>query len=135
MGGLAVGVDLMTGVTTHGILRGRPCPDHPDLDRPVAGVQVPCWETILSIAARCYDAVPLGYLGVDVVLDADLGPLVLELNARPGLTIQLANQRGLRPPLEALLAVDTAALDATARVRLGCELAALGVAGGAARVL
>jgi hypothetical protein len=67
---------------------------------------------------------------VDVVLDADLGALVLELNARPGLTIQLANQRGLRPPLEALLAIDTATLDATARVRLGCELAALGVTGG-----
>jgi D-alanine-D-alanine ligase-like ATP-grasp enzyme len=48
------------------------------------------------MAARCYDFTQLGYLGADIVLDARLGPMLLELNARPGLTIQIANQCGLR---------------------------------------
>jgi hypothetical protein len=34
-----------------------------------------------------------------------LGPLILELNARPGLNIQLANRRGLRHRLEAIEAL------------------------------
>jgi predicted ATP-grasp superfamily ATP-dependent carboligase len=37
----------------------------------------------------------MGYLGVDIVIDAHEGPLMLELNARPGLSIQVANQEGL----------------------------------------
>ncbi|HSN51358.1 MAG TPA: sugar-transfer associated ATP-grasp domain-containing protein, partial [Woeseiaceae bacterium] len=37
----------------------------------------------------------LGYLGVDMVIDADRGPLMLEMNARPGLNIQIANRTGL----------------------------------------
>jgi alpha-L-glutamate ligase-like protein len=128
MGGMAVGVDLARGVTTHGTLRGRPAAEHPDLGRPVVGLRVPAWDAILAIAARCYDAVPLGYLGADIVLDAELGPLVLELNARPGLTIQLANARGLRPALEALVETDVAGLSIAERIRLGCELAARGAA-------
>jgi hypothetical protein len=41
----------------------------------------------------------LGYIGTDVVLDKVLGPQLLELNARPGLAIQVANGRGLLPRL------------------------------------
>ena len=37
----------------------------------------------------------LGYLGVDLLLDREKGPLLLELNARPGLAIQMANKSGL----------------------------------------
>lgn len=37
----------------------------------------------------------MGYIGVDLVLDKDKGPLILELNARPGLSIQIANRSGL----------------------------------------
>jgi glutathione synthase/RimK-type ligase-like ATP-grasp enzyme len=42
----------------------------------------------------------LGYLGVDMVIDQERGPLLLELNARPGLQIQVANQKGLLKHLE-----------------------------------
>jgi alpha-L-glutamate ligase-like protein len=96
MGGMGVGVDLLSGVTVHGVLGGRAVTTHPDLGRSVIGVGVPRWDEVLAIAAGCYDAIPLGLLGVDVVLDARLGPLVLEMNARPGLTIQLASGRGVR---------------------------------------
>lgn len=123
MGGMAVGVDLATGITTHGILRGRPVRAHPDLGIAVGGREIPQWETMLGIAARCYDAVPLGYLGVDLVLDATLGPLVLELNARPGLSIQAANRRGLRASMEALTTVELAGRSADERLAIGRRLA------------
>ncbi|HMW73587.1 MAG TPA: sugar-transfer associated ATP-grasp domain-containing protein, partial [Cellvibrionaceae bacterium] len=56
----------------------------------------------LELACGCYDMTGLGYLGVDLVLDRDLGPLLLELNARPGLSIQIANKAGLLPRLQAV---------------------------------
>jgi alpha-L-glutamate ligase-like protein len=123
MGGMAVGIDLTTGHTTHGVLRGRATALHPDLGCAVGGVVVPQWEVMLDIAARSYDAVPLGYLGVDVVLDAELGPLVLELNGRPGLTIQLANRRGLRGAMDRLAKAELGGLTVAERIALGRRLA------------
>jgi alpha-L-glutamate ligase-like protein len=67
----------------------------------LAGLQIPNWTRLLDLAARCYDLTSLGYLGVDVVLDAHYGPLMLELNARPGISIQIANRAGLRGRLQA----------------------------------
>ena len=49
----------------------------------------------MHLAASCYELSGLGYIGVDLVLDQDQGPLILELNARPGLNIQIANDAGL----------------------------------------
>ena len=51
-------------------------------------------------APSSYEMTGLGYLGVDVVIDREQGPLILELNARPGLAIQIANQSGLGLRLE-----------------------------------
>jgi alpha-L-glutamate ligase-like protein len=121
MGGVGVGIALGSGTTTHGVLGRRPVDVHPDLGTPLAGVVVPTWPDVLAIALRAADAVGLGFLGVDVVLDVRHGPLVLELNARPGLAIQVANRRGLRPLLDA---VATAAVPASVeeRVALGQRL-------------
>ena len=41
----------------------------------------------------------LGYLGADIVLGAQKGPLILELNARPGLAIQMTNGVGMKTRL------------------------------------
>jgi glutathione synthase/RimK-type ligase-like ATP-grasp enzyme len=68
---------------------------HPDTGESVVGFQVPYWPEILSMARRVSQAVELGYLGVDIVLDRRQGPLLLEANARPGLAIQIANGQGL----------------------------------------
>ncbi len=122
LGGVGVGVDLTTGRTTFGVRGGRPVSDHPDLGRPLSGIEVPAWHDVLSLAVRAADAVRLGFLGVDVVLDRRRGPLVLELNARPGLGIQLANRRGLRPLLERLAAQSVPG-EVCARVALGQALA------------
>ena len=61
---------------------------------------MPGWEQVLILASRAYEVSGLGYLGVDVVLDRRHGPLLLELNARPGLAIQMANRTGLEPRLD-----------------------------------
>jgi alpha-L-glutamate ligase-like protein len=122
LGGVGVGVDLVTGRTTHAILGRRAVEVHPDLGVPLGGVAVPCWQDVLETAVRAAEAVQLGFLGVDVVLDRRHGPLVLELNARPGLGIQLANRRGLRPLLDAVASA-TVPGTAAARVALGQRLA------------
>ena len=61
---------------------------------------MPHWALMLDIAARCYEMTGLGYQGADFVLDRYKGPMLLELNARPGLNIQIANHMGLRTRLK-----------------------------------
>jgi alpha-L-glutamate ligase-like protein len=94
-GAIGAGIDIATGRTLRAVWRNEVIGEHPDNGNPVTGVQVPHWERLLEIAARSYELTGLGYQGVDLVLDAELGPLLLELNARPGLNIQIANQCGL----------------------------------------
>jgi alpha-L-glutamate ligase-like protein len=99
-GAIGAGIDIGPG-TTRAAVRGRQVvATHPDTGRPVAGISVPGWDRILEIAARGLEMTGLGYLGADLVLDRTRGPLLLELNARPGLAIQLANQDGLRRRLD-----------------------------------
>ena len=57
------------------------------------------------LAARCCDMTGLGYIGADIVLDKHCGPQLLELNARPGLAIQIANNQGLLPRLRQIEAL------------------------------
>ncbi|MBM7333267.1 MAG: alpha-L-glutamate ligase-like protein [Alcanivorax sp.] len=94
-GAIGVGVDIATGITLSGTWHNLKIDRHPDTAHPVAGVQMPDWQECLALAARCYDLTGLGYLGVDLVMDKHKGPLMLELNARPGLNIQIANDDGL----------------------------------------
>ncbi len=94
-GAAGSGIDIATGVTLNGVIGNEVIAYHPDTSQPIAGLQIPDWDTILDISSRCYELTGLGYIGVDIVLDRDLGPLVLELNARPGLAIQIANRQGL----------------------------------------
>jgi alpha-L-glutamate ligase-like protein len=104
-GAIGAGIDLATGITFGGVSGNRLVTEHPDTGYRIEGFRVPHWPTIVAMAAQCYEAVGLGYLGCDIVLDRDLGPLILELNARPGLNIQLANRRGLRSRLDAVEAL------------------------------
>jgi alpha-L-glutamate ligase-like protein len=130
VGGVGVGVGLDDGRTTWGISGRAPIDTHPDLDVPLGGVALPAWDEALRLATRAADAVGLGFLGVDVVYDERRGPLVLELNARPGLAIQLANRCGLRPLLEQVeRATVPAGVDA--RIALGQRLYREAVAPGA----
>lgn len=94
-GAIGVGVDLATGTTLRGTWLNNIISKHPDTTNAVDGVQLPNWDGFMKLAAECYELCGLGYIGVDMVLDQDRGPLILELNARPGLNIQIANDCGL----------------------------------------
>jgi alpha-L-glutamate ligase-like protein len=99
-GGIGAGVDLDSGVTNHAVLYNRFVERHPDTDVPLVGMRVPYWDRVLSMSCKVAEAVGLGYVGVDIVVDAEEGPMLLEANARPGLAIQIANGQGLGPRLD-----------------------------------
>jgi alpha-L-glutamate ligase-like protein len=99
-GGIGAGVDLQTGCTHHAVQHNRIIARHPDTGASVTGMKVPYWHKVLAMARRVAEAVGLGYIGVDIVVDELAGPMLLEANARPGLAIQIANNRGLVPRLE-----------------------------------
>jgi alpha-L-glutamate ligase-like protein len=101
-GAIGAGVDIRTGLTLTAVWRNRIISEHPDTGTPIKGLQLPHWENLLALAASCCELTGLGYIGVDIVLDQDMGPLLLELNARPGLNIQLANRAGLSPRIKAV---------------------------------
>ncbi|MGE0485261.1 MAG: alpha-L-glutamate ligase-like protein [Gammaproteobacteria bacterium] len=121
-GAVGVGIDMAGGVTTLAVCKNHRIVEHPDFGTPLAGLAIPGWDDLLVLAARCQELAPLGYLGVDMVLDADLGPLVLELNARPGLGIQIANGRGLRGILDAIDNAEPLPTDPVARAVLAREV-------------
>jgi len=100
LGAVGVGIDLSKGVTLKGVQGVEVVESHPDTGNRLAGLELPHWDRILEMSAKCFEMTGLGYLGTDIVLDEKLGPLILELNARPGLAIQIANNSGLRTRLE-----------------------------------
>lgn len=93
-GAVGVGIDMASGKALFAVQHDTPITKHPDTGYDFSELQIPHWEKMLSLSASCYEVTHLGYLGVDIVLDKNLGPLILELNARPGLAIQIANQTG-----------------------------------------
>ncbi|WP_185976561.1 alpha-L-glutamate ligase-like protein [Catenovulum sediminis] len=99
-GAVGVGLDIATGQALRAVQFGKPLFHHPDTGQTLSDLKVPDWKSLLLLAAKCYEKTNLGYLGADLVLDVELGPLLLELNARPGLSIQIANGCGLKPRLK-----------------------------------
>lgn len=105
-GAIGLGIDLATGITTFGVEGGdttiyRIYDFNKKKKRKVNGIRIPFWKEILETAIKCQKSIPsLGFMGVDIVLDKERGPEVLEVNARPGLSIQLCNKAGLRARLE-----------------------------------
>jgi alpha-L-glutamate ligase-like protein len=95
-GAVGVGIDIASGRAVRAVQHGHLVTRHPDTDACFEELQIPHWAQILDLASRCVAMTGLGYLGVDIVLDKLRGPMLLELNARPGLAIQVANLAGLR---------------------------------------
>lgn len=114
-GAAATGIDIATGITTYGVHHAKPAEFFPGSRRKLAGIQIPQWEDVLETAIRASEAIGLGYMASDIVLQPvnqdskqqDKGeqseqvavPMVLEVNAQPGLKIQIANRAGLRERL------------------------------------
>jgi len=102
LGAIGVGVNMHTGKLTYAVDKRRSYTVHPDTQQGLLGEKIPHWDTILKICIDIQRVFPLGYIGADLVVDANKGPLVLEVNARPGLEIQNANRQGLGTLLKEL---------------------------------
>ncbi|MEO1574229.1 MAG: alpha-L-glutamate ligase-like protein [Pseudomonadota bacterium] len=120
-GAIGVGIDIASGTTRSGSWGNDLVTEHPDTGYAIAGLEIPGWSEILNLAARCHDITGLGYLGVDIVLDKNRGPLILELNARPGLNIQIANACGLGKRLSLIEGLTETASGAAERVAFSRE--------------
>ena len=121
-GGVGVGIDLPTGITTHAVQHNQAIEKHPDFLTELTGLQLPGWDEVLDLAANISTAIPLGYVGVDIVIDEERGPTLLELNARPGIAVQIANRRGLSAPLAAIKALETVPETAKGRIKLAAKI-------------
>lgn len=99
-GAIAVGIDIATGITTKAYWHGQYIHRKPGTKRKLNGIKIPNWTKVLETAVACQEATGLGYFGVDIVLHPEKGPMVLEINSQPGLSIQLANAAGLKKRLE-----------------------------------
>jgi alpha-L-glutamate ligase-like protein len=114
-GAIACGIDLATGVTTYAYQKSDYITRFPGTRKELRGIHIPEWEAVLQLAVKAAEAAGLGYMRADIVLQPSLKkpgkiiPKVLELNAQPGLKIQLCNKDGLRRRLERVegLEVDT----------------------------
>ncbi len=100
-GAIGVGIDLATGTTTTAILgKGHLIEYIPGTRLALSGIKIPYWKNILRMSIDAQSVSHLGFLGADIAIDRDRGPVILELNARPGLSIQLANSSGLKERLK-----------------------------------
>ena len=101
-GGLGIGIDTELGVLMQAFDGTAYHDVHPDNGNSIKGKKIPMWSDLISLAIKTSRAFPLNYLGIDIVIDKKLGPLIMEINVRPGLGIQLANKQGLRSILKEL---------------------------------
>jgi len=100
-GGIGVGIDLATGVTTTAVLgKGKIIDYIPGTRMLLSGIRIPYWKEMLLLAVKAQEVSGMGFLGADVAIDRERGPVFLEINARPGLAIQVANLSGLKERLE-----------------------------------
>ncbi len=98
-GAIGVGLDISSGRAINAVQLEKVITHHPDTNVDLSTLSIPQWDELLRLACKCHEISGLGYLGVDLVIDDNTGPTLLELNARPGLSIQIANNAGLLPRL------------------------------------
>ena len=98
-GAIGVGLDINSGIAINAVQLDRCIDKHPDTGLNFSELTVPYWDSLLELSCACHEISGLGYVGVDLVIDENHGPTLLELNARPGLSIQIANNAGLLPRL------------------------------------
>jgi alpha-L-glutamate ligase-like protein/uncharacterized protein (TIGR02421 family) len=99
VGGIGLGIDMAKGVTTHAVQYNKPIKELPHGASP-SGIPIAHWEELLLISSRIQYITNIGYLAVDLTIDEEQGPVLLEVNARAGLGVQIANLAPLRARLE-----------------------------------
>jgi alpha-L-glutamate ligase-like protein len=97
LGAIGAGIDMANGTTTSAIKGKAGYIEYvPDTKLQIGGLKIPFWDKILRYAIEAQIATKLEFMAVDFLIDRELGPMIVEINARPGLSIQLANRDGLR---------------------------------------
>jgi alpha-L-glutamate ligase-like protein len=120
-GAIGVGIDLATGTTTTAVQGKTKIIEYiPGTRMLLSGIKIPHWKDILTLAVRAQEISGLGFLGADIAIDKERGPVILELNARPGLSIQIANLAGLKERLERVKGLKIKTLEKG--VRVGMDL-------------
>lgn len=99
LGGIGIGIDIAKGVTTHATQYNKIITELPHGGSP-SDISIPYWDEILLICSRIQQVTNIGYLAADITIDQQMGPAVLEVNARPGLMVQVANLAPLRGRLD-----------------------------------
>ncbi|MFZ2975141.1 MAG: sugar-transfer associated ATP-grasp domain-containing protein [Candidatus Moraniibacteriota bacterium] len=100
-GAIGVGIDIATGTTTTAVLGKNKIIEYiPGTRLLLSGIKLPYWNDVLKLAVRAQEISGLGFLGADIAIDKINGPTIIELNARPGLSIQVANLSGLKERLK-----------------------------------
>lgn len=106
-GAIALGIDLATGISTYGLYgKGTRITRFPHNNKKVNGIRIPEWSKVLKIAVDAANAAGYVYMGADIFIHPDKGPMIVELNGFPGLSIQLANRAGLKRRLERVEGLD-----------------------------
>jgi alpha-L-glutamate ligase-like protein/uncharacterized protein (TIGR02421 family) len=98
VGGIGIGIDIGTGKTTSALRYQKYIRKMPT-GTLARDFQIPSWNKILLTATKIQHATKIGYLAADIALSTN-GIKVLEVNARAGLAIQLANRLFLRNRLD-----------------------------------
>jgi alpha-L-glutamate ligase-like protein len=120
-GAIGLGIDLASGITTTAVSGKSKIIEYvPGTRMLLSGIKIPYWLDILKLAVKAQEIIGLGYLGADIAIDKEKGPVFLELNARPGLSIQIANLDGLKRRLERVQ--DLKIKTAERGVRVGMDL-------------
>lgn len=120
-GAIGVGIDLASGTTTTAVQGKNKIIEYvPDTRLLLSGIKIPYWKDILDLAVRAQEISGLGYLGADIAIDKDHGPVIVELNARPGLSIQIANLSGLKERLQRIAEIRVKTIKKG--VRMGMDL-------------
>jgi hypothetical protein len=99
-GAIALGIDMGTGETTYGVSGKKKLMKIFPSGLKTAGIKIPYWNEVLRTAVRSANACGYVYMGCDVFLHPEKGPMVAEVNGFPGLSIQLANRAGLKRRLQ-----------------------------------
>ena len=100
-GAIAVGIDMASGVTIHGIYgKKKIIKTFPKSKKKVRGIMIPQWTQVLETAVRAANVAGYEYMGADLFIHPEKGPMIVELNGYPGLSIQIANDAGLKKRLE-----------------------------------
>lgn len=114
-----LGIDIWTGRITYITQFKKMIKSIPGI-WDVRGIEIPHWEDVLRLAVKVQQVTGVWYVWCDIVLDDTFWPLLLEMNVRPWLEVQVANKV---PLLERLKKVENIKVNSVEKwVRLARDL-------------